>query len=271
MILTANGSPTGLTIPGRAAMFGGPAREGAGDGTLVWHDAHTTHPTQFDPFEVDGNGNLIAPPTVRNSYIADPGNPIYPVDPETDEQYSPWIVTHRLMWTDIGIDDDFELHLAWEVLTDVHGFAQVSLAFGIDLDADPYENGCLYAYDISQFGGVSYWHNVPMTPDVASCFDDSYYENLGGSVSMPIASVGRHWWRVQCFDGQMVALFDGVRRHTPVARPAWTVGRTTVGIHVVSMSCPPDANYVGDAALWNAVVSDPPAVATMSSFQWNQI
>ncbi len=269
MLLTANGSSTGLTIPGRADMFRGTTGVGAANRSgIVWQDAHDTHPTQFDPWEIADNA-LSGPVTVRESGVPDQDDPIYPIDPGTGMRYGPNLVSHRLMWFDCGQDDDFVIDLSWNVVEGPYAFMQVGAGFGFDLTAPNFENGCLYNYDVSQFG--SYWQNVPMTPDVASCKDPDFYTNLGGSVPMDISPVGVHWWRLVVADGSMQAFFNGVARHAPIARPAFTVGRTTVGIHAVPIAWPPDPNYVGGAAIWNQLVCDPLASAVVPSFIWTPL
>jgi hypothetical protein len=282
-LLAANGAPIDFTLPGTVDTFQRP------DGPLTgwsqrmrgsrWVDAYETHPTQFDPLEIE-DGKLIAPGTVRDTYT--PTDPVfsenYPVDPETGEKYSPLFVSHRLAWFDIGRDDDFELELAWLITQAENAVVQVSPCFSIDLEADPEEVGVLFAWDISLgllFGlpglGATYFHSVPMTPDVASCFDPSYYVNLGGGAALAIPEAGRHDMRVRCAGGFMQAWFDGAERTDPIARPAWSEGRTNVGIHVIGIHCDPDEVYP-DGLPWTGQPGvDPPPPATVTRFEVNDL
>jgi hypothetical protein len=237
-----------------------------------WYDAHETHPDQFDPWEIDAH-QLVAPGTTRDTW-GPTGYPAgdYPIDPETGLKYSPWIVTHRLAWWDIGQDDDFEIELAWHFDVDVGAVVQLSPVIAIDLDAADDESGVLAAYDVSIFGGVIYAHVIPMTPTIGETFDPTYYYAIPGTATViGVPLPGQHWWRLRAEAGRVTGWFDGVER-MDFERPAWSVSRTKVGIHVVGIHCDPNENY--SPGLPGTIAyrvgtpgEDPPPVATSPRWQ----
>jgi hypothetical protein len=237
-----------------------------------WTDAATSRPSQFDAFQVVSS-KLVAPGTVRDTW--GPTDPVVSADYPLDglgNPYSPWFVTHRLIWFDIGRDDDFEIEVAWEISVDIAAISQVSPCFGIDLNAAADQKGMLYAFDVSLASGVSYWHNVPLTTSVADVFDPTYYEAVPGTgLEVGVPSVGTHLWTVRCTEGTMQVWFDGANRGR-FTRPAWSLGRSTVGIHVVGIHCDPDENYPtglpGSLAYRSGTPGeDPPPVATVPSWR----
>lgn len=236
-------------------------------------DAHTTYPTQFDAFELDGAGNLVAPGTVRDAY--GPTNPTisasYPVDPGTGEKYSPLFVTHRAMWIDIGLDDEYEVELAWEVEVPEGAVVQVSPMIAVDLGAADDETALLPAWDISVYGGITYWHVCPMTPDVATCFDPSYYYAIPDTAGvLPVPGVGRHVWSIRASGGVLTSWFDGQRRAS-FTRPAWSAGRTKVGVHVVGIHVDPDEVFPAGLPWSGQPGIVPPPDATVSAWHWNAL
>jgi hypothetical protein len=198
------------------------------DGSDVW-------PQGYDPTSIV-DGRLVAPG----------------VHYSPSEEAPELLISARVITADIGRDDDYVIDLRWYVPNIASGLSQVNPCICVDLDRegtveDP--AGMVFAWDVSLFGGVTYWHRLPKGPTpYDSTLNPAYFNpHLTGTFALfnaidtinGVRTDGNNDIRIQTKDGILSAWWHGYSRHTPVERPAWMNGRTRVGLHIVTLQVDP--------------------------------
>lgn len=192
-----------------------------------WVDASVQYPTMFDPTNIEDNKATFLP-LVLDTYSAEPTN----------------LVGHHLIYQDIGLSDNFEVGVNWISDDDERLIGQVGPAIFIDPNSsDPLEMGMWANFDISIFGGIIYAQNVFRQTPISEVFDSSYYDVLGSGVANQAALINLAYLDSPVFynrialrvtSGMVQIYWNGRAIGAPSTAPAFSTGRTKVGIHVIS-------------------------------------
>jgi hypothetical protein len=234
-LLRAGGDLLDLATTATVETFRRPAGRVTARSPLFTQDGPDVWPQGYDPTSIVG-GRLVAP-----------GVHYSPSEEDPELLFSVQTVT-----ADIGRDDDYTIDLRWYVPNLASGLSQVNVAICVDLDREGTNEdpaGFVFAWDVSLFGGSTYWHRLPKAPTLFdSALNPDYFLphydgtfatfnqlNTAGGVTVP----GANDIRVTTKDGMLSALWNGHQRHTPLARPGWMDGRTRVGLHIVTLQVDP--------------------------------
>lgn len=194
-----------------------------------FHDAAQTYPTMFDKAHIGNgeNGKVLSVPVTQILNLPNVGH-----------------VSHTLVWTELGLDDNIEIIISWEIDRIGAAIAQISPCGGVDINSvDPDQVGFKPVWDISlpRF----YFQNLFRLP-IWDTFNIAHNTPFGELVDVSDSQfvVGKNWWIMRCVGGEMQAWYNNRKLFTnPIPRPVWSLGRDGWGIDIVGIQEPYGSPY----------------------------
>ncbi len=219
MIVTGEGRVAGVG-PGEVEPWSGSGLAGA-----AWTDASTEQPSFFVPLRRAGGMAYVA----EEDHVTETfGNGTFRIAHS---------VVSRAMGSTTG-----EVSVLWDCSRHAEDVIhQVGPAFAIDVEAAAVDEcGITMNGDIS-LGSTVYAQNIPKLP-MSEQFD--YVTQPGYEVFDDTIETGaswaltqaRHWLSLRVTATHFAAYWDGRRLGSPVAIPAWALGRDSWGVHVLSIA-----------------------------------
>lgn len=231
------GGAAAIATAGAATAGASPAA------AATWTDANTKWPNQFDPCHIDATKYKFLATHPNTT-----GNP--PVVVGT------FLLGHHLLVQDTGVSDNFEVGCNWLIDQSQRQLGQVGPACFVDLGPtiNTEQMGLAVVYDISIYNGAIYIQNVFREKPISDVDNTTYYTTILNGVGNQAQKLKtfknstdpQNVMAIRVQNGMMQQYLNGVALGTPTAVPPWAVGRTWMGIHVISQKQPIGATDMFD-------------------------